>query len=185
MVDLKKPVKYSNYISGFIALCLFIVLPSCLLIYQCYFTPSPLNSEISTKKESSAVVNSQINEKTELRDSFFGDFTKAKVEKKKGKITLQVWDSHIKYSRSLPPSMSAVMLAGVEKLQIEYDEIWRAKSEADDRLSLYWNKNLIQASTLEKIYLGDPSTGNQLAKPSHKIVNIFNRAYVLNKLSTK
>lgn len=133
-----------------------------------------------------STANAQMNEKAQLRDSFFGDFTKAKVEKKLGKTMLQVWEPHIKYSKTLPPSMSAVMLDGVEKLQVEYDEIWKVKTKGtSDKLSLYWRKNKIQASTLEKIYLSDPSTGKKLAAPSHKLVNIYNRAYILNKLSEK
>lgn len=134
----------------------------------------------------SSTATAQMNEKAQLRDSFFGDFTKAKVEKKLGKTILQVWEPHIKYSKTLPPSMSAVMLDGVEKLQVEYDEIWKVKTKGtSDKLSLYWRENKIQASTLEKIYLGDPSTGKKLAAPSHKLVNIYNRAYILNKLSEK
>ena len=58
----------------------------------------------------SSTANSQMNEKAQLRDSFFGDFTKAKVEKKMGKSTLQVWEPHIQYSKTLPPLMSAIML---------------------------------------------------------------------------
>jgi hypothetical protein len=140
----------------------------------------------------------QINEKAQLRDSFFGDFTKAKVQKKNGKCTLQVWTPYIQYSNTLPPAMREVSLAGVRELQVEYDEIWRADYDSlftpaekkkwkgqFDKNTLYWKNNKIQAYTLEKFYLGDPSTGKKLSASSHKIINIYNRKSVLDKLSEK
>lgn len=133
----------------------------------------------------SSTAHSQMNEKAQLRDSFFGDFTKAKVEKRMGKSTLQVWEPHIKYSNTLPPLMKEVMLDGVEKLQVEYDEIWKIWKSQLDRTTLYWKNNKIQACTLEKFYLGDPLTGKKLSTPSYKVVNVYNKAYILNKLSVK
>ena len=127
----------------------------------------------------SSTAHSQMNEKAQLRDSFFGDFTKAKIEKKIGKSTLQVWEPHIKYSNTLPPVMKDVMLAGVVNMQVEYDEIWKIWKNQLDRTVLYWKDNKIQACTLEKSYLGDPSTGKKLSAPSYKVVNIYDRAYVL------
>jgi hypothetical protein len=133
----------------------------------------------------SSTAYSQMNEKAQLRDSFFGDFTKAKIEKKMGKSTLQVWDTHIKYSNTLPPLMKEVMLHGVEKLQVEYDEIWKIWKSQLDRTTLYWRDNKIQACTLEKFYLGDPSTGTKLSAPSYKVVNVYDRAYIMSKSSVK
>lgn len=140
----------------------------------------------------------QMNEKAQLRDSFFGDYTKAKVEKKMGKSTLQVWEPHIKYSKTLPPLMKEVMLKGVEKLQVEYDEIWKAEYDSIftaaqkkkwkgqfDKSTLYWKNNKIQAYTLEKYYLGNPSTGRKLPVPSHQVVNIYDRKSILEELSSK
>jgi hypothetical protein len=54
MDDLKKPVKHSNYISGFLAICLFVVLPL-YAIGHCMFAPEkPLTpEEIAAKQERS------------------------------------------------------------------------------------------------------------------------------------
>jgi hypothetical protein len=89
-------------------------------------------------------------------------------------------------------------LAGVGELQVEYDEIWRADydslfSAAEkkkwkgkfDKNTLYWKNNKIQAYTLEKFYLSDPSTGKKLPTPLHKVVNIYDRKSILDKLSGK
>lgn len=140
----------------------------------------------------------QINEKEKLRDSFFGNFTKTKVQKTMGKCKLQVWAPYIQYSNALPPVMKEVSLAGVRELQVEYDEIWKANYDGCftaaekkkwkgqfDKTTLYWKNNKIQAYTLEKFYLGDPSTGMKLSTPSHKIVNIYDRKSILDKLSEK
>jgi len=140
----------------------------------------------------------QINEKAQLRDSFFGDFTKAKVQKKNGKCTLHVWAPYIQYSNTLPPAMKEISLAGVRELQVEYDEIWRADYDSlftpyekkkwkgqFDKNTLYWKNNKIQVYTLEKYYLGNPSTGKNLPVPSHQVVNIYDRKSILDKLSGK
>lgn len=146
----------------------------------------------------SSTSDSQMNEKLQLRDSFLGDYTKAKVEKKVGKSKLQVWEPHIKYSKTLPPLIKEAMLTGVEKLQVEYDEIWRVEDDSMftssdkkkwkgqfDKTTLYWKDSKIQASTVEKFYLSDPFTAKKLPIPCHKVVSIYDRAYILNKLSTK
>ena len=131
----------------------------------------------------SSAAGSQMSEKTQLRDSYFGNFTKAKVEKKMGKSNLQVWEPHIKYSNTLPPLMKEVMLGGVEKLQVEYDEIWKIWESGLDRTTLYWKDNKVQACTLENFYLGNPATGKKLSTPSYKVDNIYDRKSILNKLS--
>lgn len=146
----------------------------------------------------SSTADSQMNEKEQLRDSFFGDYTKAKIERRMGKSTLRVWEPHVKYSKTLPPMMQKTMLSGVEKVQIEYDEIWKAEFDSlfnsaekkkfkgkFDRGTLYWKGNKIQACTIEKFYEGDPSTGKNLSTPSPKVVNIYDRAFILNELSVK
>jgi len=145
-----------------------------------------------------SICYAQMNEKAQLRDSFFGDFTKTKVQKKIGKCKLQVWEPYIQFSNTLPPAMKEVSAGGVGELQVEYDEIWRADYDSlftaaerkkwkgqFDKNTLYWKNNKIQAYTLEKFYLGNPSTGKKLPTPSHKVVNIYGRASILNKLSGK
>jgi hypothetical protein len=137
----------------------------------------------------------QSDEKTKLLKSYFGDYREAKKIKKRAKASLSAWEPQIKYVRSLAPSMQAVMFNGVEKLNIDYDEIWiwenaeglspsekRKVKGRNDIYKLYWKQNAIQACTIEKYYTGDPFTGKKLPKPSHKIWNIYNRDYILRKL---
>ena len=158
----------------------FLIALVFLMIFHTIIKPAP---SLSPKQATAKQANAQINEKELLRNSFFGDFTKAKIEKKKGTKNLHVWKSHIIYSKTLPTAMQSVMLEGVEKLQVEYDEIWQVTEPQLDRLTLYWENNKIQASTLENYYEGDPSTQTKLPKPSYKLDNIYNRYYILNKLS--
>ncbi|MCK9392675.1 MAG: hypothetical protein M0Q01_14040 [Syntrophales bacterium] len=146
----------------------------------------------------SSISYAQMNEKAQLRDSFFGDFTKAKIQKKMGKCKLQVWAPYVQYSNTLPSAMKAVSLSGVGELQVEYDEIWRANYDSlftavekkkwkgqFDKNTIYWKNDKIQAYTLEKFYISDPSTGKKLPAPSHKVVNIYDRKSILDKLSGK
>lgn len=127
------------------------------------------------------VLSAQINEKSKLLDSYFGDFRKAKKIKKTGKVTLRVWEPYIQYVRTLP-SLYQTLLEGVQKLNVEYDEIWISKEI--DICKLYWNKNRVQAATVAKEYLGNPYTGQKLPKPSYKIIGIYNRYQILQKLGS-
>ena len=130
-----------------------------------------------------------------LKSMYFGDFRQSKKIKKQGRETLSVWDAQIKYCRTLPANMQAVMLADVEKLDVEYDEIWIWEDEegltpAEKRKwrgrnninKLYWKQNKIQACTAEKFYISDPFTDQKLSRPSHKIWNVYSRNFILNKL---
>lgn len=146
----------------------------------------------------SPCIEAQTDEKTKLLKSCFGDYRQAKKVKKQGKESLSVWESHIKYSKTLSPNLQAVMLEGVEKLNIVYDEIWIWENEEglspeekrqyqgkNDICKLYWKQNQVQACTIQKYYVGDPFTGKKLSKPSHKMWNIYNREFILRKLSIK
>ncbi len=143
-------------------------------------------------------IDAQPDERAALQKSYFGDYQHAKKVKKTGKVLLSVWEPQIKYSKSLSPSMRAVMLDGVERLNIDYDEIWTWENDEglsptekrkfkgkNDIYKLYWKQNTIQACTIEKYYTGDPFTGQKLSKPSHKIWNIYNRDFILKKISEK
>lgn len=138
----------------------------------------------------------QTAEKTQLLKSYFGDFRQAKKVSKHGKELLSVWEPQVKYSKTLSPSLQAVMLDGVEKLNIEYDEVWTWENDEgltlaekrkfrgkNDIHKLYWKQNAVQACTIEKYYVGDPFTGQNLSKPSHKLWNIYNRNFILRKLA--
>jgi hypothetical protein len=143
-------------------------------------------------------VKAQTDEKAKLLKSYFGDYREAKKVKKQAKTSLSVWEPQIKYVKSLSPSMQAIMLDGVENLNIDYDEIWiwendeglspsekRKFKGKNDIYKLYWKQNTIQACTIEKYYVGDPFTGQKLSKPSHKMWNIYNRDFILRKLGGK
>lgn len=143
-------------------------------------------------------IKAQTDEKSKLLNSTFGDFRQAKKIKKHGKESLKVWEPHIQYSKTLPSLMQGAMLKGVMKLPIEYDEIWTWENDEgltpaekkrfkgqNDIYKLYWKQNKVQACTIEKYYVGDPFTGQKLSKPSHKIWNIYDRDYILKKLSEK
>lgn len=140
----------------------------------------------------------QNDEKTQLLKSYFGDFRQAKKVNKHGNELLSVWEPQIKYSKTLSPRLQAVMLDGVEKLNIEYDEVWtwvndegltsaekRKFRGKNDIHKLYWKQNSVQAYTIEKYYVGDPFTGQKLSKPAHKLWNIYNRDFILRKLAAK
>jgi hypothetical protein len=138
----------------------------------------------------------QSNEKAQLLKSSFGDFRQAKKVRKNGKTLLRVWEPQIKYINTLSPNLQRVMFDGVENLNVEYDEEWTWENDEgltsaekrkfrgkNDIHKLYWKRNAVQAGIIEKYYVSDPFTGNKLSKPSHKIWNIYNRAFILRKLS--
>lgn len=152
----------------------------------------------SAQKEFVKKPQVEINEKNVLSNSYFGNFRNGKKEKVRGKITLKVWEPHILYSKNLPPMMRNVMLEGIEKLEVDYDEIWtwindeglttaeKKKFKGQNDISkIYWKQNKVQACTIEKYYVGNPFTGQKFSKPSHKIWNIYDRDYILKKLSEK
>jgi hypothetical protein len=103
MADLKKPVKHSNYISGFLALCLFVVLPL-FLIGHCMFKPAPPPSPEETAKSQKdrdaveAVMYAKIYVQNSLKApstaSFQNilDFAVAPAKDKKGKELKDVWE---------------------------------------------------------------------------------------------
>jgi hypothetical protein len=142
----------------------------------------------------------QMDEKSKIQklDCFFWSFSPEKKIKKYGKASLKVWQPYIKYSKTLSPAFQSVMLDGVERLEVDYDEIWiqqnddsftpieRKKYEGQfDIFKLYWKQDKVQAATVEKLYVADPFTGKKLKKPSHKIVNIYNRSLILKKLKER
>jgi len=144
------------------------------------------------------IIKAQMDEKAKLLNSSFGDFRQAKKIKKHGKESLAVWQPHIQYSKTLPSAMKNVMLKGVMKLSVEYDEIWKWENEEglspnerkkfkgqNDIYKLYWKENKVQAGTVEKRYVNNPFTGKKLPKPSHKIWQIYDRNYILNELKKK
>ena len=119
----------------------FIVALIIMAIYGSFFEPPKASSpstpqKNAAKQEISTTANSQMQEKAQLRDSYFGDFIKAKIEKKTGKSKLQVWEPHIKYSNTLLPLMKETMLSGVEKLEVEYDEVWKVWEDRLDSVPL-------------------------------------------------
>jgi len=137
-----------------------------------------------------------VDEKSALQDSYYGDFEKATVQKKRGRINLEVWKPYIQYVKKMPPHMQKVYLNCSQKLIVDFDEIWIAendeyltKSEKTkykgqlDIMKLYWKGGKVQAYTLEIFYKANPLTETNLSHPSHKLTNIINRKDILKKLS--
>jgi predicted Rdx family selenoprotein len=132
-------------------------------------------------------------EKNALRNSYFGNFNGAKIAKKVGKVTLRRWEPYVQHVRSLPGPY--VEPEGISKITIDYDEIWIRENDEGfpphmkkrlrgqlDINKLYWKQNQIQASTLEKYFLGNPVTGATLNPPAHKVVVIYGRDAIINKI---
>jgi hypothetical protein len=132
-------------------------------------------------------------EKSSLRNSYYGNFNGAKIIKKEGKATLSRWEPYVQHMRSLPgPSVEP---EGIAKLTINYDEVWIKENDEGfplhmknrlrgqfDVNKLYWKKNKVQASTLEKYFIGNPLTGANLNPPAHKVVTIYGRDEIINKV---
>jgi len=144
---------------------------------------------------------SQKNEKTELLNSDFGDFSKAKKIKKSGIIELKVWDRYAENMKNFSAKFGKAdygqkEIDGVMSLNVDYDEIWvgqrteylttseikKAKGKLD-LFKLYWMKSQVQAFTAESFFDSDPVTGIKINKPEHKIRLIYNREFILKELS--
>lgn len=188
--------------SHFICMLLLIV---CAAAYFHFFnkqptdsTPLPVPQENENQQEKGKQkydrVFDGINEKVLLRDSFFGDFKKGKILKKTGTVDLERWGPQLEWAKKFGEgSPRDVLLEGVDTLHIKYDEVWKAEDIFDspenkfkgeyDKYTLYWKSGMVQASTLEKFFLHDPSTEQPLHPASHKIISIFDREYILKKLS--
>ncbi len=138
-----------------------------------------------------------IDEKKALRYSYFGNFRNAKIQKKSGTIKLEVWQPWIQHvKQNFPQQFQSTLLSGPQELAVSFDEIWIAEHDENlkesekkqykgqlDILKLYWEKGKVQASTVEKFYYGDPTTGTNLSIPGHKITNLLDRVHILKKLS--
>ena len=139
--------------------------------------PSPIAGEETQKTSPIA------NEKLALRDSFFGDFRNATIRKTSGTITLEVWPPYTQYmSQIFKPRAARILLEGSRRLDVTYDEIWIWEREETDLSKLYWKNDKIQAYSLAKFYIGNPLNDIPLAPPSYKIVNIYDREFIINKL---
>ena len=80
-------------------------------------------------------------EKTALKDSYFGNFNNAKVIKKSGKITLKRWAPYVQHVKSLPGAY--VEPEGIDAITVEYDEIW--VKENDEGFPDHMRKRLNRA----------------------------------------
>ncbi|MBI4470946.1 MAG: hypothetical protein HY650_16650 [Acidobacteria bacterium] len=117
-----------------------------------------------------------------LINSYFGDFRQAKKTKTSGTVSLNLWKSYVEYSNTLAPALREI--AGVLELNVEHDEVWKTRKpdEFGATCTLYWNKQKVQACTVEKEYVADPFTMKRFPAPARKLVNIFDRAYILREL---
>ena len=176
---------------------LLIVTLSVSFISTCSKIDKPHEQQKTVEKQTkqSSMI---LHEKTILSNSYFGDFSNSKKEKIKGGKTLEVWQPHIQYSNTLPAHMRDVLLEGTQKLDVDYDEIWTWENEEgltpaeverfkrftgkNNIYRLYWKQGMVQAATIEKYYTGNPYIGRKLSKPSHKIVRIYSRDFILDKV---
>jgi hypothetical protein len=151
----------------------------------------PKRADEKTAKNSNSE-RKTINEKKALLNSYFGDFRDGKIEKKSGKIILKLWEPWIQHVKKNFPSL---LLDNAQNLVVEYDEIWiweyeeflteSEKQESKGQLDiykLYWRDNKVQAATVERYYIANPVTGEKLQRPSHKIVHIYDRTHILQKI---
>lgn len=145
----------------------------------------------------STSLKAEDNEKSLMLNSSsygLGDWDKAKIIKKSGKISLQVWDPYIDYAKTVQDkSMRNVMLQNTIKLDIDFDEIWiwerndlftpaernKLKGQFDIH-KLYWNGNKVQAFTLEKYFISNPINNKKVGK--HKITQVWDRDMVLKEI---
>ena len=154
--------------------------------------PSSVINEKKTAKKN----NIDIDERKALQDSYFGNFSNAKIQKKSGKIKLEVWNPWVQnVQKNFPPQFQGALLSGPQELTVEYDEIWIAENDENltesekrkykgqlDILKLYWKEGKVQASIVEKFYLGNPLIEEKLSPPVHKITDIQDRSFILKKL---
>jgi len=98
-----KPVKHSNKISGFIAVCLFIVLPSFLIIHECSSPkepPSPaelikkqyFSDDIDARVYAKIYVEKRLKSPSTAKFQNTADFAVAPAKDKKGKPLKDVWE---------------------------------------------------------------------------------------------
>jgi hypothetical protein len=131
----------------------------------------------------SLAASSEIDERRLLRDSYFGDFRNATIQRESAATVLEVWQPYFQYRVSaLPRAISKVLLEGSRELNVDYDEIWIWERKGSDVSKLYWKHNEIQAATAAKYFLNDPLTGARLSPPSYQIINIYDRNFILEKL---
>jgi uncharacterized membrane-anchored protein YhcB (DUF1043 family) len=137
-----------------------------------------------------------IDEKKALLNSYFGNFSQAEIRKKSGKATLEVWQPWVQHvKQNFGSQFQKTLLSGTQKITIVFDEIWIAVNNENltenekrkyegnlDILKLYWKGEQVQAYSLEKLYKGNPVSGAKLDSPSHKVTNIYERSYILEKI---
>ena len=154
--------------------------------------PSYVINEKKTAKKN----NIDIDERKALQDSYFGNFSNAKIQKESGNIKLKVWKPWVQHVRkNFPPQFQGTLLSGPQELTVEYDEIWIAENDENltelekrkykgqlDILKLYWKEGKVQASAVEKFFHANPLTGANFSTHAHKITDINDREHILKKL---
>ena len=108
---------------------------------------------------------------------------------------LRVWEPITLYANTLPAPFRKVFLEGERRIHVTYDEVWIVRNTAVwsdseikrnwndlDIVKFYWLNGKIQACEIDKVYEGNPYTGEKLSKPEHKIYKLFTRNQVLNDL---
>lgn len=145
------------------------------------------------KQDMSKVIK---NEKKVLLDSYWGDFSKAKIVKKSGKTQLAVYPKWRQYIESIPEPLQAGVSSDYTVPSITYDEVWTAVDDfgytAEEKIKykgqlniseLYWNKGKVQAYALKEIFISDPTTHEKLIKPEYKITKVYTRKSILDQIN--
>ncbi len=142
-----------------------------------------------------------------LWSTSWGDFRQAKKFKlrKPRKDLFAIWEPILAYAKdtqypnadhgakSLDEFIQQTY--GMEKLDVEYDEVWVWKKDASDTktekrgspvkqdvVRLYWLNGKVQAHIVGKFYETNPVSGSRLSPPIHKIWKISDRQLILKNL---
>lgn len=126
-----------------------------------------------------------------LNTNAFGDWRKAKIAKKSGKITLELWRDRAEFLKK-----KLGIVYDIPKLEVEYDEIWERKKEDYltkeelrkwqkdlNILRFYWKGDKIQGYSENGKFISNPLTGENFSAPIWKIILIADREKILNELN--
>jgi hypothetical protein len=143
-------------------------------------------AEHEMEKEERALESALSYEKQALLHSQFGNYTNARKEKisRPEKVKLKMWEPYyVNVSRIA--RRSGLRFSEVRQVEFEYDEIWSYTEEGtESKHTLYWLKDGVQTFSLEKMFTGNPYSGERFS-PTYKIVQLRDRKGILAQLAKK
>lgn len=180
-----------NRMRGFLIAFIFCVSVGVILSLSVQQENQQLKDIVDTKN-----IGTNIDEKKALLNSYFGNFSQAEIIRESGKATLKVWQPWVQHvKQNVGSQFQKTLLSDIQKLTVVFDEIWIAVNNENltesekrkydgklDILRLYWKEGQVQAASLEKYYEGNPVSGAKLDPPSHRLTNIYDRSYILEKI---